>query len=69
MNTFKTYRDTMKLTQEELAELLEISPRQLQRIENKESNPSIKTFRKLIKVLKITDADILKIVKEELLED
>ncbi len=69
MNTFKTYRDTMKLTQEELAELLEISPRQLQRIENKESNPSIKTFRKLIKVLKITDEDILKIVKEELLED
>ncbi len=69
MNTFKTYRETMKLTQEELAELLEISPRQLQRIENKESNPSIKTFRKLIKVLKITDADILKIVKEELLED
>ena len=37
MNTFKTYRETMKLTQEELAELLEISPRQLQRIENKEN--------------------------------
>lgn len=65
---FKKYREENNYTQEELAEIIEISFRQLQRIENKESNPSIKTFRKLIKVLKITDKDIANIVKNELIE-
>ena len=65
---FKKYREENNYTQEELAEIIEISFRQLQRIENKESNPSVKTFRKLIKVLKITDKDIANIVKNELIE-
>ena len=37
----------MNYTQEELSEILDISTRSLQRIENKENNPSLKTFRKL----------------------
>lgn len=65
---FKKYREENNYTQEELAKIIEISLRQLQRIENKESNPSVKTFRKLIKVLKITDKDIANIVKNELIE-
>lgn len=65
---FKKYREENNYTQEELAEIIEISFRQLQRIENKESNPSVKTFRKLIKVLKITDKDIANIIKNELIE-
>ena len=65
---FKTYRERNNLTQEELSEKLEISTRTLQRIENKENNPSVKTFRKLINTLKINDNDIAYIVKNELVE-
>ena len=58
----------MNYTQEELSEILDISTRSLQRIENKENNPSLKTFRKLIKTLNISDKDIAYIVKNELIE-
>ena len=58
----------MNYTQEELSELLDISTRSLQRIENKENNPSLKTFRKLIKTLNISDKDIAYIVKNELVD-
>ena len=58
----------MNYTQEELSEILDISTRSLQRIENKENNPSLKTFRKLIKTLNISDKDIAYIVKHELIE-
>jgi len=40
----------------------------LQRIENKENNPSVRTFRKLINILNITDKDIAHIVKNESLD-
>ena len=43
---FKSYREKMNYTQEELSEMIDISTRSLQRIENGENNPSIKTFRK-----------------------
>lgn len=64
----KEYREKNEYTQEQLSEIIGIAPRTLQRIENKENNPSVKTFRKLIKVLKINDKDIAYIVKNELLE-
>jgi transcriptional regulator with XRE-family HTH domain len=65
----KTYRERYNYTQEELSEKLDISTRTLQRIENKENNPSVKTFRKLINTLNISDEDIAYIVKNELLEN
>lgn len=65
---FREYREKHNYTQEQLAELIEVSTRTIQRIENNEANPSIKSFRKLIKTLKISDEDIAKIVKFELIE-
>jgi len=49
---FKEYRKKLNLTQEELAEKLDISWRQLQRIETGKNDPSLITLKKLIKVLK-----------------
>lgn len=60
----KEYRKKRKITQEKLAELLDISPRQLQRIENGSSETSLKTLKKLIKVLDISDEDIVKFLKK-----
>ncbi len=65
---FKRYRELKGYTQEELAEIIEVNPRTIQRIENKETNPKIKTFRKLIKILQISDEDISYIIKHELIE-
>lgn len=65
---FKEYREKNNYTQEELSEKLDVSTRTLQRIENKENNPSVKTFRKLISILNITDSDIAYIVKNELID-
>lgn len=65
---FKKYRELKGYTQEELAEIIEVNPRTIQRIENKETNPKIKTFRKLIKILQISDEDISYIIKHELIE-
>lgn len=61
---FKKYRMKAGLTQEELAEMIEISWRQMQRIETKKNEPSVKTLRKLIMVLKIKDKDVLKYLKD-----
>lgn len=58
------YRKKRGYTQEELAELIEISPRQLQRIESKQSETKLNTLRKIINILKISDEDIVKIIKE-----
>ena len=60
------YRNMRKYTQEEFAEILEISTRQLQRIENGESNPSIKTLKNIINILKMEDNDIATLIKKEL---
>ncbi len=47
-------------TQEQLAEMLGISTRQLQRIERNDNETRIKTLKNLIDILKISDEDILK---------
>ena len=60
----KEYRIKKNITQEELAELLNITPRQVQRIESGESRPSLKTFKLLIEILEISDEDVVKIIKE-----
>lgn len=62
----KKYRILRNYSQEELSELLEISTRHLQRIENLESNPSIELFQKIVLLLQIRDKDIAKIIKEEI---
>ncbi len=51
------------ITQEELAEKLDISWRQLQRLENNEENTTVKTLKKIIKVLNIPDDEILNYIK------
>lgn len=51
-------------TQEQLAELIDISWRQLQRIEKNESNTKISTLKKIIRILNIPDEDILKFFKK-----
>ena len=60
----KKYRKIHNLTQEKLAELLDISPRQLQRIESGQSETSLKTLKKLIKILDISDEDIVNYIKK-----
>lgn len=60
----KKYRKLRGYTQEELAEILNISTRQIQRIEKNESVPSIKLLNKIIKKLKISDKDVIKYIEE-----
>lgn len=61
---FKRYRIKHGYTQENLAEILNISSRHLQRIEKKENEPSLDLFRKLVKILNIEDKDILNFIKK-----
>ena len=63
----KEYREKCDYTQEEFAEKLKISVRHIQRIENKESNPSITLFKKIVELLDIRDEDIGKIIRDEIL--
>lgn len=60
----KKYRILHNITQEELAEKLNLSPRQVQRIENGTSRPSLKTLKLIIEILEISDEDIIKLIKE-----
>lgn len=60
----KEYRIKNNYTQEQLAEIVNISPRQLQRIEKDEDKTKIETIRKIIKVLNIPDEEILKYIKK-----
>lgn len=52
------------LTQEELAEKLDISWRHMQRLEYNEENTTVKTLKKIIKVLNIPDEEILEYLKK-----
>lgn len=61
----KEYRIKNNYTQEELAEIINISPRQLQRIEKDENKTKIETIKKIIKVLNIPDEEILKYIKSK----
>ena len=58
----KEYRIKNGFSQEELAEKVDISWRHL-RLEHNESKTTVKTLKKLIKVLKISDTDIIKYLK------
>ena len=60
----KEYRIKNNYTQEQLAEIINISPRQLQRIEKDEDKTKIETIRKIIRVLNIPDVEILKYIKK-----
>lgn len=60
----KEYRIKNNYTQEQLAEIINISPRQLQRIEKNEDKTKIETIKKIIKVLNIPDEEILKYIKK-----
>ncbi len=59
----KENRIKKNYTQEELAELVDISTRQLQRIEKDEDKTRIGTMRRIIKVLQIPDKEIIKYIK------
>lgn len=59
----REYRKRKGYTQEELAEKIKISARQLQRIEENEENTKITTLKKLIKILQIPDKEIIKFMK------
>ena len=59
----KKYIIKNNYTQEQLAEIINISPRQLQRIEKNEDKTKIETIKKIIKVLSIPDEEILKYIK------
>ena len=60
---FKKYRLLRGLTQEQLAEKVEITWRQMQRIEKGNSLPSFTTLKKLIIVLEISDKDVVEFIK------
>lgn len=60
----KQYRLAKHLSQEELAEEIGISWRQLQRIEHSEENTRITTFKKLVKTLNVPDEEIIKFIKK-----
>ena len=60
----KQYRLKNGFSQEELAEKIDISWRHLQRLEHDETKTTVRTLKKLIKVLDISDEDILKYLKQ-----
>jgi Helix-turn-helix. len=51
-------------TQEEFAEMLSISWRQLQRIEKNEEKTTIVTLKKIIKMAKIPDKEVIEFMKK-----
>lgn len=59
----KKYREINNLTQEELAEKLDISTRQIQRLENYQNDPKLSTLRELVEVLKINNEDLANYIK------
>ena len=60
----KQYRLAKKLSQEELAEEIGISWRQLQRLEHNEENTRISTFKRIVKALDIPDNEIINFIKK-----
>ena len=61
----KKYRIKRSYTQEQLAEILDISPRHMQRIEKDFYNTTIKMLIKIIDVLDISDTDVIKMLKKD----
>ncbi len=60
----KEYRKKMGLTQEQLAEILNLSTRQLQRIEKNETHTTLETLIKIKTVLNIPDEEMIKILNK-----
>lgn len=60
----KENRKKLGYTQEELAEILNLTPRQIQRIEKNEDETKIKTLKKLIKILQIPEREIIEYMKK-----
>lgn len=58
----REYRLKKNLTQEQLAEKLDISSRHLQRLEYEEDRTTVKTLKKIINVLDIPNDEILKYI-------
>lgn len=64
MFMIKENRMKKNYTQEQLAEVINISTRQLQRIEKCEEKTKIETLKKIIKVLDIPDKEIIEFIKK-----
>ena len=60
----KEYRKKMGLTQEQLAEILNLSTRKLQRIEKNETHTTLETLIKIKTVLNIPDEEMIKILNK-----
>lgn len=60
----KENREKRGYTQEQFAELMNLSTRQLQRIEKNEDKTRISTLKKIIKFLNIPDEEILQYFKK-----
>lgn len=61
----KENRKKKRYSQEQLAEILGISTRQLQRIEKNENETRINTLKNIINILEIPDDEILKYIKDD----
>ena len=59
----RQYRRAKNLSQEELAEEIGISWRQLQRLERNEENTRLSTFKRIVKTLNISDDEIIKFIR------
>ena len=60
----KEYRLENNLSQEQLAEKINISARHLQRLEQDEEKTRLSTFKKIVKSLNIPDEEIIKFIKK-----
>lgn len=58
----REYRLKKNLTQEQLAEKIDISTRHLQRLEYEEEKTTVKTLKKIVQVLDIPNDEILKYI-------
>lgn len=61
----REYRLKNNLTQEQLAEKLDISSRHLQRLEYEEDKTTVKTLKKIVRVLNIPNDEILNYIKKK----
>lgn len=68
MNDFKKIRIEKKLTQQEVADKANISLRQLVRIEQKQSFPTLETKILLFKALGLSESEIIKYIIDNYLK-
>lgn len=62
-NMIRENRIKKKLTQEQLAEIVDISWRQLQRIEKNEEETRVQTLKKLVKALDIPNEEVIRYLR------